>query len=120
MCALVFFLTGIKDADVFEHGPTHCPLFENYVVSEIMKRETHSKADSELFYFRTSNGVEIDLIIDRKTSREFIENQTSETYRSEMSRAIEQIKKENEKGFLLHRGKGGAFRPGDQNLELQR
>ena len=64
---LVSFLTGIKDADVFEHGPMYGPLFENYVVSEIMKREIHSKADSELFYYRTSNGVEIDLIIDHKT-----------------------------------------------------
>ena len=71
-----------------------------------MKRERHSKADSELFYLRTSNGVEIDLIIDRKTSREFIEIKASETYRSEMTKAIEQIKKEDEKGLLLYRGKG--------------
>ena len=108
---LVSFLTGIKDADVFEHGPMYGPLFENYVVSEIMKREIHSKADSELFYYRTSNGVEIDLIIDHKTSREFIEVKASETYRSEMTRAIEQIKKENEKGFLLYRGRAVESTP---------
>jgi predicted AAA+ superfamily ATPase len=108
---LVSFLTGVKDAEVFEHGPMYGPLFENYVVSEILKRETHTKADSELFYYRTSNGLEVDLIIDRKSASEFIEIKTSETYRTEMTSAIEQVKKENEQGFLLYRGRGEYSTP---------
>jgi predicted AAA+ superfamily ATPase len=108
---LVSFLTGIKDASDFEHGPMYGSLFENYVVSEIMKRETHRKADSELFYYRSSSGLEVDLIIDRKSVREYIEIKTSETYRTEMTRAIEQIKKEREQGFLIYRGKGEVSTP---------
>lgn len=49
------------------------PLFEDYVVSEILKREAHTKADSELFYYRMSRGLEVDLIVDRQSAKEFIE-----------------------------------------------
>jgi predicted AAA+ superfamily ATPase len=108
---LVSFLTGIKDSEAFERGPMYGPLFENYVISEIMRRETHAKSDSELFFYRTSNGLEIDLIIDRKSIQEFVEIKTSETYRTGMTRAIEQIKKEHEQGFLLYRGKGESSTP---------
>jgi predicted AAA+ superfamily ATPase len=108
---LVSFLTGIKDSEAFERGPMYGPLFKNYVISEIMRRETHAKSDSELFFYRTSNGLEIDLIIDRKSIQEFVEIKTSETYRTGMTRAIEQIKKEHEQGFLLYRGKGESSTP---------
>jgi len=107
----VSFLTGIKDSEAFERGPMYGPLFKNYVISEIMRRETHAKSDSELFFYRTSNGLEIDLIIDRKSIQEFVEIKTSETYRTGMTRAIEQIKKEHEQGFLLYRGKGESSTP---------
>ena len=102
---LVSFLAGIRDADAFERGPMYGAVFENYVVSEIMKREMHSRADSKLFYFCTSNGVEIDLIIDRKTSREFIEIKPGETYRSEMARPLLQFKNKEDQAIVLYRGK---------------
>lgn len=108
---LVSYLTGIRNAELFESGPLYGHLFENYVVSEIMKRETHAKEDSELFYLRTSNGVEVDVIIDRKTEQEYIEIKASETYRGEMTRAVEQMKKETEQGYLLYQGKGEHSTP---------
>ena len=101
---LISFLTGVPDQEAFERGPMYGPLFENYIISEIMRRELHAKEDSELFYLRTSNGVEVDLLIDRKTEVDFIEIKTGETYRREMTRAIETFKKENEQGYLLYRG----------------
>jgi predicted AAA+ superfamily ATPase len=102
---LVSFLTGIRDKETFEQGPMYGAIFENYIISEIMKHELHAKEDSELFYLRTSNGIEVDLLIDRKTEVEFIEIKTSETYRREMTKAIEIFKKENEQGYLLYQGK---------------
>lgn len=101
---LVSFLTGMRDKEVFEHGPMYGPIFENYVISEIMKREVHAKKDSELFYLRTSNGTEVDLLIDRKTDVTFIEIKSGETYRREMTRAMESFKKADEQGYLLYRG----------------
>lgn len=102
---LVSFLTGVRDKDIFEHGPMYSPIFENYIISEIFKQELHAKEDSELFYIRTSNGNEIDLLIDRKTEVEFIEIKSSETFRSEMTRTIEGFKEKSEKGYLIYQGK---------------
>jgi predicted AAA+ superfamily ATPase len=72
----------------------------------------HTKADSELFYYRTSNGAEIDLIVDRKTRREYIEIKSGETYRSEMGRTIERFKASDEEGIVLYRGRRARSTPG--------
>ncbi|MGA2623847.1 MAG: ATP-binding protein [Bacteroidota bacterium] len=102
---MVSYLTGIRNTELFERGPMQGPIFENYIVSEIHKKELHIRSGAELYYFRTSNGVEIDLIVDRKTEKHFIEIKTGETYKSEMVRGIMQIKKPDEVGYLLYRGK---------------
>jgi predicted AAA+ superfamily ATPase len=102
---LVSYLTGVRNETLFKRGPLYGPLFENYVVSEILKKHLHVRSAAELFYYRTSNGVEVDLIIDKKTEKEFFEIKTSETFRTEMMWAIVRLKKEDERGFLLYRGK---------------
>lgn len=112
---LVSYLTGIFSTEMFEQGPMMGAIFENYVISEILKRETHHKTHAELFYYRTQHGVEIDLIVDRKTSRDFIEIKSSETFRPKMAEAIEILQDKNDKGYLLYRGKQFPYR---DNVEV--
>ncbi len=102
---LVSYLTGIRNRELFEKGPLYGALFENYIVSEILKKELHNASGAELFYYRTSNGVEIDLIIDRKTELEYLEIKAGYTYRAEMIKPLLSVKKKNEKGFLVYQGK---------------
>jgi predicted AAA+ superfamily ATPase len=102
---LVSYLTGIRTKELYEQGPLHGALFENYVISEIYKRELHARSNAELFYFRESNGHEIDLIIDRKTDQQFIEIKSSYTYRPDMTRSLKTLKKKDAQGILLYRGK---------------
>jgi uncharacterized protein len=109
---LVSYLTGIRNHELFERGPLYGPLFENYVISEIYKKELHVRSGAELFYLRTSNGVEIDLIVDRKPEREFIEIKTSQTYRHEMTRSLLQLKKSRDQAVLLYRGRPVESAPG--------
>jgi hypothetical protein len=54
---------------------------------------------------------ERNLIIDRKTEQEYIEIKATETYRYEMTRPIEQMKTEIERGYLLYQGKGEHSTP---------
>lgn len=108
---LVSYLTGISTKELFEHGPMMGSIFENYIIAEIIKREIHTKSGAELFYWRTSNGEEIDLIIDRKQSRELIEIKSSETFSSKMARTMENFMQAQDKCFLLYRGKGQAYVP---------
>ena len=109
---LVSYLTGIRNKELFEHGPLYGPLFEIYVISEIYKKELHTGSGAELFYLRTSNGVEIDLIIDRKPGREFIEIKTGQTYRHDMTRSLLQLKKSKDGALLLYRGRAVEASPG--------
>ena len=102
---IVSFLTGISTDELFEKGPMRGAIFENYIVSEIMKKEKHSNTDSGLYYVRTSHGVEVDLIVDRKIEKEFIEIKSSESFSPEMFKPLELLRGKKEKGTLVYRGK---------------
>ena len=111
---LVSFLTGVRDDEIFEKGPMHGAIFENYVVSEVYKRESHARSLAELFYYRTSNGLEVDLIIDRRNVREYVEIKAAETFKPQMVQALNTVRRRNEHAFLVYRGKKLVL---DENLE---
>lgn len=102
---LVSYLTGIRNKQLFEKGPLYGALFENYIISETYKKLIHTRTDAELFFFRESNGNEIDLIIDRKSSHEHIEIKSGHTFRSEMTRLLFQVSDEAKHSWVVYQGK---------------
>ena len=62
-------LLGLKTADQVARDPLRGNLFENLVVSDLMKRNLNRDSEDELFFFRTSDGSEVDVL--RKTDRGF-------------------------------------------------
>lgn len=108
---LVSYLTGINSIESFEQGPMLGSLFENYIISDILKRELHNKSHAELYFYRSSNGEEIDLIIDRKKTRELIEIKTSETFTPRMTKEIEKFSSQNTRSYLLYCGKSMTYLP---------
>lgn len=116
---LVSYLTGINSKESFEQGPMLGSLFENYIVSDILKRELHNKSHAELFFYRSSNGEEIDLIIDRKNSLELIEIKAGETFTPRMTKEIEKFNDQNTTGYLLYRGKTKTYLPNIHVLNYQ-
>jgi len=107
---LVSFLTGIDTEGQFENSLLTGPLFENYIVSEVKKIIEHKKLFFNLYYYRTAAGVEIDLIVDKNQSQEWIEIKTSETFQTKFLNSIERTKSPEEIGKLVYRGltKAGA------------
>jgi hypothetical protein len=101
---LVSHLTGISNEELFLKGPMSGAIFENYVVAEIMKKETHLKTFAELYYYRTSKGAEIDLIVDRKISKDVIEIKLNHTFNPRMTTHLKALLEPNDKGFLLYTG----------------
>jgi predicted AAA+ superfamily ATPase len=108
---LVSYLTGISSFAQYDQGPLGGSLFENYIVSDIVKRELHASTHNSMYYFRTQDKAEIDLIIDRKTSKSFIEIKKSATFNPKMAHAlIHYASPENERIVLYcghpyeHRG----------------
>lgn len=102
---LVAFLTGIQNEELYKKGPMFGSLFENFVVSKILKREKHNATNAELYYYRTNHGVEVDLIIDRKHSKEVIEIKNNSTFRTKMIHGIEFLSEAlKQNGYLIYTG----------------
>ena len=59
---LASYLIGIENADQIATHPLRGQLFENAVVSEVLKHRFNSGRRSNLTFFRDSNGVECDLL----------------------------------------------------------
>lgn len=64
---LVSWLLGIQTPEQIETHPLRGSLFETYAVTEIMKSFLNRGEHPGLHFWRDSNGVEIDLLIDRGT-----------------------------------------------------
>lgn len=101
---LVSFLTGIQTFEQYDNGPLAGSLFENFVVSEIYKRELHQATQADLYYYRTQDQTEVDLIIDRKGKRELIEIKKSSTFKVSMLHGLKKIRKEGDACFFLYQG----------------
>lgn len=101
---LISYLTGITQFELYDKGPLAGPLFENYVVSEVQKKIKHTASDNELFYLRTQDRAEIDLIVDKKTHCDFIEIKKSKTYTIKMSSALKNFSNKKDRMIVLYQG----------------
>lgn len=70
---------------------------------------------AELYYYRTSKGDEIDLIIDRKITKEFIEIKFNSTFTPKMITEINKIIALDDKGYLLYTGENIKY---DKNISV--
>lgn len=61
---LACHLLGIGDARQLRFHPLRGALFESWVASEVLKQRLHSGRPANLFHFRESRGVEVDLIVE--------------------------------------------------------
>lgn len=61
---LVCYLLGIRSAEVLERHPLRGPIFESFVVGELVKAFEHSGHEAPLFHWRDTSGHEIDILID--------------------------------------------------------
>ena len=111
---LVSFLTGINTFEQYDQGPLAGPIFENYLVSEVYKKELHTASHSELYYFRTQDRAEIDLIIDRKSYVELIEIKKSSTFKPSMATTLKKYSTKRDKSYLLYQGESDHY----QNIEI--
>jgi hypothetical protein len=64
-CGLVCYLAGIQDKKHLLNGPMAGALFENYVVQETVKAFMNMGKLPNMFYLRTHNNMEIDLLLER-------------------------------------------------------
>ncbi len=64
--ALATYLLGIQDRQTLLHSPHWGSLFETFVVTDVLKRFLHSGQMPSMYYFRTQDGLEVDLVVEHK------------------------------------------------------
>lgn len=62
--ALASYLLGLHDKETLLKSPSFGALFETLVVTDVLKRFLHSGEMPSLSYFRTRDGLEIDLLLE--------------------------------------------------------
>jgi hypothetical protein len=108
------FLTGLTDPTHAAAGPMAGPIMETAVITEIWKRYLHRGLDPRLWFWRTSAGSEVDLIVETESGLVPIEVKTSATPHPSFARSIELFRKDfgdrARPGYVVH--------PGDTRLPL--
>lgn len=76
---LACWLLGIKTVEQLQHHPLRGALFENLVVLEVMKSLRNQGLHDPLYFFRDSNGLEIDLLLEHAEGVQLLEIKASQT-----------------------------------------
>lgn len=85
---IVAYLLGIEKKEELVLSKYKGALFENFGILEILKNYKNSGVKYPFYFWRDSNGNEIDLIIERGNKVKFIEMKASETVKSEFIKSL--------------------------------
>ena len=90
---LTCYLTGISNKESLLGGPLSGALFENFIIQETLKYFFNRGISPNLFYLRTHNNLEIDLIIENNLELYPFEIKLTKTPNIRMADSIERCKK---------------------------
>lgn len=84
-------LLGLHTPEQLNHDPLRGGLFENLVISEALKSNYNSAASADFWYYRTSNGVEVDLVKQDGRFLYPVEIKSSQTFHPDFVKNIEKF-----------------------------
>ena len=76
---LVSYLLGIKSEKSIQESEFKGALFENLVINEYIKQNYHHNLYREFYFWRDSNGHEVDLLVSNETAYDIIEIKATKT-----------------------------------------
>lgn len=85
---LATYLLGIEDFSQLDRDPLRGFLFENLVITELLKTRLNKGLDPELYYYRDNNQNEVDIIFRKGDSLIPIEVKLSQTYSSSFLKGL--------------------------------
>jgi hypothetical protein len=108
------YLVGLRAVEHAMSGPMAGAILETAVVGEIFRALLHRGEEPRLYFWRTSTGVEVDLVVDTGPALVPVEVKVSATPSLPMCRGIERFRADHAKraarGYVIH--------PGDVTLPL--
>jgi predicted AAA+ superfamily ATPase len=105
---LAAYLIGIENRNQIFRDPLRGNLYENMVILEMLKARTNVGLDPNLYFYRDSNGNEVDVIYKRANQLVPIEIKSSETFNEHLLKGVRYFKKvagnRMDQGFLVYSG----------------
>jgi len=104
---LLVFLLGIEHPDQVTRDPLVGGIFENLVVADLLKGRLNSGKLANIYYYRDSNGNEIDLLLQQGTCLTAIEIKSGSTYHAGQFAPIDRIRQRTDKithSILIYNG----------------
>jgi len=108
------YLTGLKDPEHAASGPMGGAILETAVLSEIVKTLTHQGVEPQVYFWRTSSGTEVDIVVEAGGKLVPIEVKLSTTPRPAMASSIKTFQDD----FGDRAMPGYVVHPGDVRLPL--
>jgi predicted AAA+ superfamily ATPase len=90
---LVAFLLGIEDILQIDRDPLRGALFENMIVSELIKIRFNKGLDSNIYFYHDSHHNEIDIIIKHGNRLQPVEIKSAQTFHSEFLKQFKHFNK---------------------------
>lgn len=79
-CGLASYLLGIDSAQMLNRDKMRGHLFENMVIMQALKHRFNQGQNGGLYFYRDSNGNEVDLLVQRSSVYDCYEIKSSETF----------------------------------------
>lgn len=88
---LACYLLGIETEQQLERDRMRGHLFENLIINEALKTRYNRGKESNLFFYRDSNGNEVDLLLKQGKDYKAIEIKSSQTYHPDFEKGVRAI-----------------------------
>ncbi len=88
---LLTYLLRYKTAETLLSGPMAGAVFENMIIMEVLKEILYTRSGYELYFYRDSNKIEADLIVDKNEKFDLYEIKASQTIQPSFARNLELI-----------------------------
>ena len=89
---LASYLLGIHTREQLLNGQYFGPLFETVLVTDFWKRFLHHGQTPSLYFLRTQDGLEIDLLVEDENRLRLIEAKSTATIRPEHATSLQRVK----------------------------
>lgn len=111
---LLCYLVGLRDVEHASAGPMGDAIFENLVIADLYKNYLHRGEEPALYYWRTTAGAEVDLVVSTQSGLIPIEIKLSATPHPKMAQQIIGFQRDFKESALP----GYVIHPGDMLLPL--
>ncbi|MDF1654868.1 MAG: ATP-binding protein [Coxiellaceae bacterium] len=113
---LATYLMKLEDIDQVFHNAAHGALMENLCINELIKTRLNKGLDPNLFYYRDSQGCEVDVLYQQGDKLIPIEIKAGKTYQQRFSKGIDKLREylgdKLGQGYVVYAGEH------EQNIRL--